>query len=341
MANKILFICKKRTDFYGPYGAYDRSYGLINSAQFVCNFLTSQGFENKVVTVDDGNGIDKEVFAYKPTHVIIEAIWATPDKMKELMSLRRYRDIIWIIRLHSKIPFLAYEGTAISWLYGYKTLQATFENLLITVNNKEMVKDLSALFRYIIYLPNIYQPNSSIGSRSTSTTGVLNIGCFGSIRPLKNQLKQAIAAIDYGNATGIKINFHINSDRIEQSGNNVYKNIKALFNNNPEHSLVEHPWLNHADFINLVLTMDLGLQVSLSETFNIVAADFAWNHVPIIGSREIEWLVPLFKANPNSLSDIEEKMNLILNTVGLYKLNRTALVWHNNRAGNTWKMFLS
>jgi len=46
--------------------------------------------------------------------------------------------------------------------------------------------------------------------------------------------------------------------------------------------------MEHNDFIRVVKSMDIGMQVSLSESFNIVAADFVSNGVPLVGSPDIE-----------------------------------------------------
>ena len=65
MKMKVLFLCKERI----KYGSY---YGLINSATLVSSYLNSKGIPSEVRKVVDGNGIDKEVYNYKPSHVIIE-----------------------------------------------------------------------------------------------------------------------------------------------------------------------------------------------------------------------------------------------------------------------------
>src|SRR5690606_12731292 len=111
------------------------------------------------------------------------------------------------------------------------------------------------------------------------------------------------------------------------------KNLKALFDGTP-HELVEHGWLLHDSFQNLIQTMDFGLQVSFSETFNIVAADFVHLHVPIVGSQEIEWMSCVYKAKPTDLDNIVmhlwiaklgKKIGLhSLNTIGLNKYNENA-----------------
>jgi len=176
----------------------------------------------------------------------------------------------------------------------------------------------------------------------TKVPNVFSIGCLGAIRPLKNNLIQAVAAIEYGNENDIAIEFHVNSDRLEQSGENVYKNLVNLFASNPDHKLIGHPWLSHKEFVDLVKQMDLGLQVSLSETFNIVAADFVANDVPLIGSKDITWLPSMFQADPNSSQDILSKMNFIVDTrdFGLYKLNKVYLGWYNKKSQSVWKNYL-
>ena len=112
---KVLFVVKKRIN----YGA---SYGLINSARFVSNFLNHAGIESKVTEAKDANAIDKIVTEYNPSHVIIEALWVTPEKFEELLKKPRHKNREWIVRLHSRLPFLATEGIAIEWLKKYKDI---------------------------------------------------------------------------------------------------------------------------------------------------------------------------------------------------------------------------
>src|ERR1035437_6255076 len=99
---RILFVCKDRMSAYGAYG-YGASYGLINSCRFVGEALNRYfpgEFEFKVASVVDNNRIDAEVYKYKPTHVIIEALWVVPEKMNVLLP--KYPNINWIVRIHSK-----------------------------------------------------------------------------------------------------------------------------------------------------------------------------------------------------------------------------------------------
>jgi hypothetical protein len=101
--------------------------------------------------------------------------------------------------------------------------------------------------------------------------------------------------------------------------------------------------MNREEFMAAIVEMDIGLQVSLSETFNIVAADFISKDIPLIGSKDITWLPEIFKADPNSSEDIVLKMRWIIDTkeLGLYKLNKIHLNWYNDKSKKIWRDYLS
>jgi len=328
---KVLFICKKR-HVYSTTTNTPISSGLLNSAKFVVDMLNDNGIKAKLVDVVDNNHIDREVTWYNPTHVIIEALWVTPEKFKVLTKL--HPKVKWIIRLHSEIPFLANEGVAIEWIYEY----LKYKNITLASNSKKSTEELSKLLNVpVAYLPNYY-PLTNVSTPDNTKRNVINIGCFGAIRPLKNQLIQAIAAIEFGNSLNKPIHFHINGNRIEGKGDPILKNIENLFANNPQHKLIKHDWMSHNDFIRVVRKINIGMQVSYSETFNIVAADFVNNNIPIVVSPEIFWVNDLFKANPNSVDSIVSKLKFTWKTkgLGLYKLNKLKLKSYDSDSRDTW-----
>jgi len=188
----------------------------------------------------------------------------------------------------------------------------------------------------LILLPNYYPVNKSTKEKKIEKNHI-DIGCFGAIRPMKNQLIQAVAAIEFGNKITKSIHFHINTERIEK-GDSALRNIRALFENQEEHRLIEHPWYTHEDFTELIKKMDLGLQVSLNETFNIVAADFVSNDIPIVGSNEINWLNCFYKANSTSSDDIVKKMKFAYkySKINLQRLNKIGLINVGEWAVEKW-----
>ena len=337
---KILFVCKKRHDSYGV------SVGLINSARFIANLLNQHGVESKVVMVRDANFIDSEVYEYKPTHVIIEALWVTPAKMEELVRIyqRRRRHVKWIVRIHSKAAFIANEGVAMDWISAYKwRLTTHYKNFFVSSNNAEFNAELNEVFDlHSVYLPNIYLPTPhDLGQPHNLDSNVIHIGCFGAVRPLKNHLLQAISAIKFGNDINKAIYFHINADRVEQGGDNVIKNLRGLFRHQ-RHKLIEHPWATHQDFIKMLQGIDIGMQVSLSESFNIVSGDMVSSQIPVVVSDEINWVPFIFRANPMDGEEIVSVLKFVYFTkwTGLYRINELFLKWSNFKNGRIWLGFI-
>lgn len=330
---RVLFVCKQRPASYGA------SYGLLNSCRFLCNALHKLGVEAKLVEVVDNNSIDKEVHQYRPTHVFIEALWVVPEKFEVLIPL--HPNIQWHVRLHSNTPFLANEGMAIDWIKKYAKLTQKFHQFHIAPNSRRMANELfQSLGIRTVYAPNIYVPsedNSLDPVRVEHGHDILNIGCFGAIRPLKNQLIQAMAAMAFANELGKTLHFHINYTRVETHGESVNRNLVALFADT-KHKLITHDWMLHADFLKLIGSMDLGLQVSFSETFNIVAADFVHMGVPIIGSPEITWLNSLYQATPTDIDNIVNHLWLakLGKKVKLQKLNNMGLNTYNYESSDAW-----
>jgi hypothetical protein len=136
-------------------------------------------------------------------------------------------------------------------------------------------------------LTNYYPVNVNKVYIKEPIPGAINIGCFGAFRQLKNHLTQAVAAIEFAEQHNFKLNFHVNAGRIEKNGSNPYKNLRALFSNLPQYNFIEHPWTSHENFIKIINCMDICMQVSFSETFNIVSADAAVCCVPLVVSEEI------------------------------------------------------
>lgn len=316
------------------------SFGLSNSASFIVNRLNKIGYEAKVVAVNDNNQIDKEVRAFKPDYIFIEALWVVPEKFYEL--LRIYRKPEWVIRVHSKGPFLAMEGIAFEWLNRYKIVAEIYGNLRISCNNLQFNDEINAVKDYnSLYLPNIYDPDIKAFSNAPDySRRHIDIGCFGAVRPLKNQLLQAMAAITFADNIGKPMNFHMNGTRQEQMGQNVLRNIQALFTGT-QHSLIQHEWYSHKEFATkLIPSMDIGMQVSLTESFNIVTADFVNAGVPIIVSEDVDWMPRYTRVSPNSVQEMVSKLHILYRNRdrGIYNLN--ALYKYNDTSTQIWQDYL-
>jgi hypothetical protein len=293
------------------------STGLYNSASFMSAMLNSMNIHSEMVVVTDANDIDREVTKTKPTHVFIEALWVMPAKFHVLQQL--HPTVTWIVRLHSDMPFIAGEGMAMDWISDY----SSYANVVIAANAPRIQRELQIILKLrnawtdrkaaskVIYLPNYY-PQSYNTKVLDHKKPTVDICCFGAVRPLKNHLLQATAALEFAVKHKKKLRFHINAGRMEGKGEPVMRNLENLFAqiHRSGHQLVSHAWTPRAQFLELCATMDLGMQVSLSETFNIVGADLISQGVPLVSSAEIPWAAGLFSADPTSSVSIAHRLHM-------------------------------
>ena len=299
---KVLFVIKQRL----AYGTKTKAYGLVNSCRFVAAQLERVGIEADVVEVVDNNCIDRVVTEHKPTHCFIEALWVVPSKFRELARI--HPKVKWTIRLHSMVPFLTSEGMAFEWINQYNALKSEGINIDLSVNNDRMLEDMDTLFPGTVsYTPNIYygeNDGQSTERFNYPRKNALHIGCFGALRVLKNHSQQAIWAMEFAESQDRILWFHVNiSEHEQREAGPILRNLRAMFSNT-KHYLVEHPWYNHADFIELVKQMDIGMQVSFTETFNVVAADFVHSKIPVVVSREIDFVVEECKADATNKREV-------------------------------------
>ena len=349
---RLLFILKHRDFSYADdsYGAGKRDSGLSNSVRFVVEMLATVGIHAASVEVQDNNGIDRAVASFQPTHVLIEALWVVPAKFAQLIPL--HPTVRWIVHLHSELPFLANEGMAIQWLAGYMR----FPQISIAANSKQAAHDLRSLLHSsspllsseevcerVMYLPNYYPLTRPAQKQLAPMGDTVNVGCFSAVRPMKNQVLQAAAAIHFARLQGKRLCFHINATRVETAGENVLSNLRALFAGTAN-ELVEHSWLKHEAFLSVLLEMDLGMQVSLSETFCIVAADMVSVGLPIVVSREVRWASELSQVSPTNLDEIAKAMAAVTSwpsCPSVVKHNQLRLMEYSRHSREVWENVFS
>lgn len=349
---KVLFILKRREDYSAAVHSHiGLSTGLYNSAKFMNDMLVEAGIESNLEIAIDNNCIDRLVTTHCPTHVIIEALWVVPDKFYILQKL--HPNITWIIRIHSEMPFMAGEGNAMDWIGDY----SDFKNIVLGINAPRMFDEISMYFKIrnkwdtdttakkVIYLPNYYPQDYKSPKKIDKKKDTIDIACFGAIRPLKNHLLQAFAAIEFADSIGKKLRFHVNAGRIEMNGSPVINNLKGLFQqlHSTGHELVNHQWRPREEFLELCATMDIGLQVSFSETFNIVGADLISQGVPLVGTeKEIPWAIPAYSAVPVDSDTIANKLKTAYNWSWMnVKLHQGSLKKYTNKTAKIWTKYFT
>jgi hypothetical protein len=222
-------------------------------------------------------------------------------------------------------------------------------NVFIGVNDMRLYQELDIYLStikesVIIYLPNYYPTNDYIKcNKNLAEQEIINISCFGAIRPFKNVLTQAIASIEFCKRNNKKLAFHINSERNELNGSTVFTNLVNLFSNLNEdkYKLICHPWTSREEFLEICSTIDIGLQVSFTETFNIVSADLVSNGVPILGSSEIPWINVLYVANPVDVENIVNKIEYVYNNCAKNVIeNQESLLEYTKETIKVWNNYI-
>jgi len=349
---KVAFLLRERDNYFTGEESYGYGYflnsGLYNSAKMAQEMLRDRlGLDTDLAQLPNSNYIDRYVHDNRPDIVIIEAYWVTPAKLRELIPL--HPSVLWVVRNHSSIPFLSLEGVVMQWSLDYIDIpNVVLSNNDLRTNHhmaqiiQIMRPDLNqgAVNANCVLLPNYYPPELRRENDPPFARDTVNIGLFGAIRPLKNHLNQAVAAIEYCDKRNLKLNFHINATRIEQGGSPILRNIEQLFAHMPQEQfrLIEHDWLERDDFLELVEQMDVGMQVSFAETYNITAADFVTASKPMVVSPEITWIHPKYYANPTDTTDIRHGLARAMKARNHTNLKRLRLfsLW----SAGQWNAFL-
>lgn len=209
--------------------------------------------------------------------VIEGAGWATP----ELIRMMTHSGKRVIVRVHAAPEFLYFErpGTcATKYLREVREVGAEVA----------CVSDRLAWQLGATYLPIVY-PVNRVERKREWVSSSFDVGCFGSIRPLKNHVGQLLAlGAARGHIRQPNVYFHINSTRIEGCGF-ILAELEELARALDIH-LVGHDWEETETFkADIIPSMDLGLFGSFAESFCLTAADFVAAGVPSVLSSHIPW----------------------------------------------------
>lgn len=317
--------------------------GLWNAATMIAKYLRTRNVEVDVKATTDGNSIEKEIYGQRYTHIILEALWCPPEKILELSII--YPKIKWIVRAHSQLSFLANEGEAIRHIVDIENIQRKRNNVFFSSNAKELY-DIFRVIRKnlrVVYLPNVYDIELFKERDFSKNSSIMHIGCFGALRPMKNQLFQAAVAIATAESFNKTLHFHINHNEDVNVHNSIHKSLNFLFKNT-DHRLINHSWAEHDDFMKIIRKMDIGLQVSFTETFNIVAADFVNEGIPILVSHSIHWLDEYFKVETDEFNEAVDKLKLLYkdrNSINIQKKMYQSLLDFCNLSKNEWVTYLN
>lgn len=311
--------------------------GLSHAAKATYESLLNSNLNVDFQVVSDNGDIWMGCEKYNPDYVIVDGLWVVPEKFQELSSM--YPNIKWIVRIHSELSFIAQEGIFTDWLYKYLNTDNTY----LVFNSKKIYSTIKHIVKprqdKVFYLPNLYQLNNKPLLKKERDPKKIKIAIFGAARILKNQLPQAVAALDFAERINKELELYININTKDPNGLPIYLNIIHLIKNHysGKHNVQLVEWTNHETFLKIMEQIDICMQVSFTETFNLVCCDSLEASTPIIGMNEIPWLHSISNSNPIKHESIVKalfraynfpRLNVLLNTIKLKMYHRKALkVW--------------
>ena len=331
--------------FYKNFAAWKgvSHIGLGVAALANAEYLNEHGECAAVFPVRHNIDIVKSITDYakehghRLTHAVISAPWLSTRDMAEIVKF--FPMIQFVVVSHSNVGFLQADPQGIRLLRDYIELSRKHDNLSVGGNSEKFTRWLSEAYGdHAVLLPNMYpvQPGLDFGSHCDGD--VIKIGSFGAIRPLKNQLTAAAAAMIISKRLKIPVEFHLSAGREEGGGNIVLNAIQQMTADVPNFKLILDGWTGWHEFRHLVSEMDLLIHPSYTESFNMVSADGISQNVPVVGSEAIYWLPRNWKADADNAIEIAE--------VGIKLLHEgvaegiIALDKHNSRSFADWKKFL-
>ena len=171
-------------------------------------------------------------------------------------------------------------------------------NFHVAGNSRRFVDWASVTFGTpFTYLPNLYFLEGPPDHyRPPFHGGLLRVGAFGATRPLKNLMSAAGAALTISRFFGGDLELWINSGRDEGAGC-IVRAIEEMFRITRHAHLVRAGWASWHDHRKTVARMNLLINCSYTESFNMVTADGIAEGIPSVVSDAICW-APAYRRAP-------------------------------------------
>lgn len=266
--------------------------------------------------------------------VVVQGAYQAPVDLAA--TARRNPAVRCVLSVHSNLAFLAVEPDLAGQLL--EAARSGPGNLAVAgVSHRLAAWIGEALGVESPHLPNLYDLDG-VGPAARPPGEAVRVGAFGAMRLQKHHPVAAGAAAVVARRTGRPVELHVNTGR---GGDGILRTVRAICTHAEGLTLVEHPWRPHAEFAELVGTMDVCLQPSATETFNYVTADACARGVPTVVGEAIEWMGPGFTAAVDDPVAFGVAAVRLLNDPEAGARARTRLEHQQANARLRWREFLA
>jgi len=321
--------------------------GLGVSAQYTAKTLRQYGIWAEVWPSRSAQALGERLRAThassdqsghaRPTHVILAAPWVATSDVASLAAM--FPEVVFVVVSHSSVGFLAADPHAIKLLRETADLQLATHNVFVGGNSSKFTRWATAAWGVeAVWLPNLYCLAETFPQHDRHWDGgALRLGMFGANRPLKNFLSGAAGAVELARRLRVPVELLLSSGRNEGGNPRALQEMTEHISNL---RVVHTGWLPWAEFRRLVRTIDLVLQPSYTETFNVVSADAIAEGVPVVATDAIDWVPPWWQAKADEPLDIARVAERLLRDPRAPRDGRMALQDYVQRGVVTWAHFL-
>lgn len=311
--------------------------GLGVNAVHTAKCLRKEGIHVDVIPIWDEKDLAKVVLR-NPTHIVVEAPFISQANLLPILNANP--DISFVCRCHSQIGFLQVEAGAIKLMRDYLRLQGQSLNFDVSINHPHMGTWLQQVYgTRTLLLPNLYFLDRVNHRHWNAPQKLIKVDSFGAVRIQKNHSTAAAAALMMSHQHKRDLEFYVNVNR-EEHGKGVLQALKNMFANVPHAELVEIPWTTWSDFRHEIANMDIHLQMSMSETFNLTTADAVAEGVPAVVSEAIDWAPKRWITHIDDVDAIARKMWDVLNDPNAPQEGLAHLKQHNEQSLAKWIKWL-
>ncbi len=278
--------------------------GLGVAAVNTAKVLRRAGIQTDVWPVISATDLRKLLEDAPRQHVIISAPWIPTAEMQGLSN--DFPETQFAVTCHSNVGFLQADRNGVKLVREIMELELGTTNVHLAGNSKRFCGWVEAAFGApCTYLPNLYYLDEhSVHGGRQFTGGTLRIGVFGATRPLKNLMSAAGAALEIAKSLHVPLELWLSGGRTEGGGEGVLAAVKEMLTGLPSVSLILNGWQSWPKFRKTVAHMDLLLQPSYTESFNMVTADGVAEGVASVVSSAIDWAPQDWKADVDDVLDI-------------------------------------
>jgi hypothetical protein len=274
------------------------------------------------------------------SHVVISAPWIPTPALQQLTAA--HPEVVFAVSSHSNVGFLQADANGVKLLRESYELAVGSLNFRATGNCATYCRWVTQAFGVQCHLvPNLYDLSTATTHphRRPLQGGTLRLGCFGATRILKNLVTGVGAAIEVSRRLNTDAEIWLSAGR-PSGGSGAVAAAKQMADGVPRFALRELPWQSWPQFRQSVSGMDLLLQPSYTESFNMVTADGVAEGIASVTSPVIEWVPTNWHADPDDASDVADRAIALLHDPTAPQAGLRALQRYVSEGVGRWKDYL-